>query len=195
MDEYKELLEDIEKRIGEKRLKHSIRVANTAVDIIEKNELKVDKEKAILAGILHDCAKISDKDILLKLVGEYNIKLDEVLIVNIELIHSILGAEIARKKYKIEDEDILNAIVYHTTGRACMSELEKVIFLADFIEPMRNFSGVERARILAYTDIDEAVLYSLNHTVKYLIEKNLVISIESIEARNYLLINKKEINI
>ena len=108
-----------------------------------------------------------------------------------QIIHSYLGALFAREFYGIDDEDILNAITYHTTGRANMSDLEKIIFLADYIEPLRNFDGVERARELANKDLDAAMYFALNNTLKFLVERDNYIVVETVLARNYY----KEMNI
>lgn len=102
-----------------------------------------------------------------------------------QIIHSYLGALFAREFYGIDDEDILNAITYHTTGRANMSDLEKIIFLADYIEPMRNFDGVEKARELASKDLDAAMYFALNNTLKFLVERDSYIVLETIIARNF----------
>ena len=104
-----------------------------------------------------------------------------------EIIHSFLGAIISEKKYGIEDEDILNAIRFHTTGRENMSDLEKIVFLADYIEPMRNFSGVDKARKLACEDLNKAMMYSLNNTILFLCNKDEYIALDTIKARNYIL--------
>ena len=152
---------EIRDRIGEKRFLHTLRVRDTAIELAKIHN--VDLESAEVAGFLHDCAQI---------------------------IHSYLGALYARELYGIEDEDILNAITYHTTGRANMSDLEKIIFLADYIEPMRNFDGVERARHLAKKDLDAAMYFALNNTLKFLVEHDTYIVPTTVIARNYY----KELN-
>ena len=102
-----------------------------------------------------------------------------------QIIHSHLGRVMAKNLYGIDDEDILNAISYHTTGRPNMSDLEKIIFLADYIEPMRNFDGVDVARKLAKKDLDSTMYFALNNTLKFLVEKDKYIVVETVLARNF----------
>lgn len=171
--------------IGEKRFEHTIRVSEEAQKLAIVHG--VDPEKAKIAGMFHDCAKIRDLDKLLEKCREYNFELTHDMYYSPQIIHSFLGAEIANKRYGIDDIEILDAIRFHTTGRANMSMLEKVIYLADYIEPMRNFDGVERARKLSYEDIDLAMLESLNNTILFLANKMNYIAKYTFDARNYLL--------
>lgn len=174
---------EIRDRIGEKRFLHTLRVRDTALELAKIYE--VDQEKAEVAGFLHDCAKIRDHDELIKSAKEAGLLLTKEMIKAPQIIHSYLGAIYARDLYGIEDEDILNAITYHTTGRANMSDLEKIIFLADYIEPMRNFDGVERARQLAKKDLDAAMYFALNNTLKFLVDHDTYIVPTTVTARNY----------
>ena len=103
-----------------------------------------------------------------------------------DLIHPFLGAEVARREYQVTDEDILNAIRYHTTGRAGMSLLEKIIFIADYIEPNREkFDGLEEARRLAYLDLDMAMKYILESTIAFVKERGRLLHPLSLEALEY----------
>lgn len=174
---------EIRNRIGEKRFLHTIRVKDTAIKLAKIHD--VDVEKAEVAGFLHDCAKIKDKEELMKEAKKNNLLLTKEMMKAPQIIHSYLGALFAREFYGIDDEDILNAITYHTTGRANMSDLEKIIFLADYIEPMRNFDGVERARELANKDLDAAMYFALNNTLKFLVDHDTYIVLETIIARNF----------
>lgn len=146
-----------------------------------------DASKAYLAALLHDCAKdFSDKE-KIKLCKEYGIELDVVLKKQIDLVHSFLGAEMARCEYDIVDKDIINAIRYHTTGRKNMSKLEKIIYIADAIEPYRkNYEGLEKIRSLAYSDLDEAMKFSLKSTIDFNTQKERVIHPLSIQALEFL---------
>lgn len=174
---------EIRERIGEKRFLHTIRVKDTAIKLAKIHD--VDVEKAEIAGFLHDCAKIRDKKGLIKAAKENNLLLNKEMMKAPQIIHSYLGALFAREFYGIDDEDILNAITYHTTGRANMADLEKIIFLADYIEPLRNFDGVERARELANKDLDAAMYFALNKTLKFLVERDSYIVLETVSARNF----------
>lgn len=179
---------EIRDRIGEKRFLHTLRVRDTAIELAKIHN--VDLESAEVAGFLHDCAKIRDHEKLMKAARENKLLLTKEMIKAPQIIHSYLGALYARELYGIEDEDILNAITYHTTGRANMSDLEKIIFLADYIEPMRNFDGVERARHLAKKDLDAAMYFALNNTLKFLVDHDTYIVPTTVTARNYY----KELN-
>lgn len=176
------ILEDI----GEKRYNHSLRVAKTASNLAEIYGL--DEEKAYLAGVLHDCAKYNEKKYIDKLdidISNYPVssETDPVL-------HSFLGAELAKKVYNINDEDLLSAISFHTTGKANMSKLEKIIFIADAIEPARDFKGIEDIRKESVVNLDETMLMLLDSSIKFLISKKSTINPLSIEARNYLIEEK-----
>lgn len=176
------ILEDI----GGKRYNHSLRVAKTASNLAKIYGL--DEEKAYLAGVLHDCAKYNEKKYIDKLdidISNYPVssETDPVL-------HSFLGAELAKKVYNINDEDLLSAISFHTTGKANMSKLEKIIFIADAIEPARDFEGIEDIRKESVVNLDETMLMLLDSSIKFLISKKSTINPLSIEARNYLIEEK-----
>lgn len=149
-----------------KRFKHTQGVAEESAKLA--NLYGANVEKAYIAGLLHDCAKCIPTDEKLKYCKKYDVKLDDILENNPDLTHSFLGAKIAEKEYGIEDNDILNAIAYHTTGRADMSLLEKIVYIADFIEPNRNyFEGLDEIRKLAYIDIDKTMVEILRKTIVY----------------------------
>jgi predicted HD superfamily hydrolase involved in NAD metabolism len=105
---------------------------------------------------------------------------------NPNLSHSKIAAKIMERDYGVTDEDMINAVSYHTTGRANMSRLEKIIFLADAIEPRRNYPSVERLRELAYEDLDEACIYSLQHTVEYVRGKGNYLDEDTVRALEFL---------
>lgn len=175
--------------IGIKRFEHSLRVMETSIKLANRYNFSV--EKAAIAGLLHDCGKLKGETNLLKVSSDFGIILDSMTKCNSELIHSILGAAIAEKEYGIKDQEILRAIRYHTTGRENMSLLEKIVYIADLIEPGRSFEGVDKLRRLVLEDLDKCLLYSLDNTLKFLIEKKKLIHIDSIKARNYLLIQTR----
>jgi nicotinate-nucleotide adenylyltransferase len=163
---------------------HSIGVADEAESLAKTHG--IDPEKAYTAGLLHDCAKDLGKDKSFELCYKYGVALDEVLTAQPDLIHSFLGAAVAKEEYGIDDCDILNAIRHHTTGRAEMSELEKIIYLADFFEPSRKpFDGMDKMRALAYESLDKAMRFALNHTIEYNNKKNRLIHPLSIQAAEY----------
>lgn len=161
---------------------HSLRVADFAKSLALK--YNQDPDKAYLAGFYHDCMKIRDKDQLKKEAEAYGLAWTAEFEEAPQVVHGFLGALVAEKRYGIQDQDILNAIRYHTTGRPGMSDLEKIIYLADYAEPERNFDGVEEARKDISKSLDLAMLKSLNRTLKFLIDKNIYMTSQSVEARN-----------
>ncbi|NLN14459.1 MAG: HD domain-containing protein [Tissierellia bacterium] len=179
------ILENLRKDLGEDRLKHVLRVVDVARELARVHG--VDIKKAETAALFHDCAKFQNKNNLLKSANDFDIILDDIMMRNTELIHGPLGAKIAETKYKIKDEDILKAIAYHTTGRKNMSKLEKLIYIADYIEPGRKFEGIERVRKLAFEDLDKSILLAMDQTIIFLIKNDKLISIDTLDARNHLL--------
>lgn len=181
----KNIQEKIIKDIGENRFKHSLRVKDTAIKLAKKNN--IDTRKVELAAIFHDCAKIPNKDQLLKKANDFNLTLDEYMKENHELIHAHLGAVMAEKLYGINDVEILNAIKYHTTGRENMNMLEKIIYMADYIEPNRNFPGVEEIREMAFKDINKSLLMAIDRTIIFLIQNKKLLQLDTIKLRNKLI--------
>ena len=174
----------LKENLTEKRFKHSLQVAKEAKSLaIEHN---VDEEKAFLAGLIHDCCKCFPLPKIYETCEKYNFILDEVLKKQPDLAHSFLGYYVAKDVYNVKDEDILNSIKYHTTGKENMSELEKIIYIADYIEPTRvYFDGAYKARELAYEDLDKAMCYILKNTIDFNVKKGRMIHPLSIEAYNY----------
>lgn len=172
------------KNLEEKRYEHTIGVADTAACLAMRYGYNV--EKAYVAGLLHDCAKCIDNDKKIQLCKKYKVKLTKVEIENPFLIHAKLGAALAKEKYDVDDEEILSAIQYHTTGKENMSLLEKIIFSADYIEPGRKMIlGLEEIRNTIFIDFDKAVYIILENTIKHLNNKNQIIDETSLSAYNY----------
>lgn len=175
--------------LPERRFIHSIGVANCAVKLSEI--YNYDKDKSYIAGITHDCAKYLNKDEVNYYVNKYKIELDELETDNLALSHSLIGSYIAKYELNIKDEDIINAIKYHTTGKKDMSLLEKIIYMADLIEENRDYPGVELLRELTYSGkLDKALLLSFNNTIKLVLDRNQLVHPRTVEARNYILKNK-----
>lgn len=175
------------------RYRHTIGVAKECVQLAKR--YGADSDKAYMAGLLHDCAKCMTDEEKLNLCDKYGMVLDDILKKQPDLTHSFLGAEVAKREYGITDEEILNAIAYHTTGRENMTLLEKIVFIADYIEPNREyFDGLDEVRELAYKDIDKAVLTSLENTINYNILKNRIIHPLGMAACEYLKTTLKEEN-
>jgi predicted HD superfamily hydrolase involved in NAD metabolism len=166
---------------------HSVNTMMEAVSLAE--HYGENKETAAVAGLLHDCAKqLSDSETL-EYCKANGIEPGIVEKSQVFLLHGTVGAIIAKEKYGIRDEVILNAIRYHTTGCAEMSMMDKIIYLADYIEPGRTHSGVENVKKLAYVDINKALICAFNNVIEFVIEQNGLIHQLTVEARNSILIN------
>ncbi|MBP5427213.1 MAG: bis(5'-nucleosyl)-tetraphosphatase (symmetrical) YqeK [Clostridiales bacterium] len=182
---YDEIYKAMKEKMSEKRFKHVLGVVETAKMLA--NLYDEDIEKAKIASILHDCAKEYTKEEMERLCTYYSYHGDDFISKEPALLHSKVGAILASATYGVSDEDVLNAISYHTTGRKDMTMLEKIIFIADYIEPSRSFEGVENIRKLAFRDIDLAVFEALENILLHLIEEKSFIHIDTLYARNDLL--------
>lgn len=178
----------VENQIAGPRFEHTKGVAAAAVQLAEQYGAKPDK--AELAAIFHDYAKLKPisemKEIIL---GE---AMDARLLdYNPELWHGPAGMVLAAREGGVTDQDILLAIRYHTTGRAGMGLLEKIVYLADYIEPGRSFPGVEEVRALARENLDAALVRALGNTISFLISKGQPVFPDTFEAYNDVLLNIK----
>lgn len=171
----------------ESRYNHTVGVVNTAIELAEIHG--EDKFKAEIAALSHDIGKNMKVDDLRKLIKEECIALTIDEEKNIQIWHAIVAPILGKKIFKIEDEEILSAMRWHTTGKENMSKLDKIIYLADLIEPSRKFDGVDELRKLAKEDLDIAMIKALTHTIRYLLDKDLAIDGNTFKARNYLLYN------
>lgn len=163
----KKIRKKLEKSLDSKRYEHTLGVAYTASALAMCNQ--ADVEKALVAGLLHDCAKCLSNEKRIEICKKNHIPITDIEKKNPFLLHAKAGKYLAQKQFHIEDEDILNAILYHTTGRPQMSMLEKIIYVADYIEPGRKHApNLPEVRKLAFRDIDAALLQILNDILKYL---------------------------
>lgn len=167
-----------------KRMPHVLGTEREAVRLAER--YGADVTKARIAALLHDCTKKLDMDEQLALCRQYAIPLDELEQKALKLLHSKTGAAIARDVFAADDE-IYNAILYHTTGKPDMTLLEKIIYLADYIEPTRDFPGVETLRRTVYEDLDRGLLLGLTMTIDEMEEMGNPVHHMTRDARDYLL--------
>ncbi|MGL4847551.1 MAG: bis(5'-nucleosyl)-tetraphosphatase (symmetrical) YqeK [Clostridium sp.] len=182
----KEIIYDyLKNNLKENRFIHTLGVASVSKKLAEA--YGEDIEKAELAGLLHDMCKNMPKEEMAKLIEENNIQLTLSEKKTTELWHSIVAPIMAKEKFNIKDEEILSAIRFHTTGKEDMSKLDKIIYIADMIEPSRRFDGVDEIRKEVLEDLDKGVLKGMNHTIRFLLEKNGMIDENTIKGRNYLL--------
>lgn len=189
MIELEKIKKDLEEVLSEKRYNHSLGVADEAVRLAE--HYGADRDKAYVAGLVHDCAKeIENAKAKAMLTEKYGLTIDPIAMCTHKLLHGPLGACIAQKEFEIYDAEILDAIKYHTTAKANMSLLTKIIYIADYIEPNRDFDGVEELRTIAYEDIDKAILVGIDFTLDELLARGNMFHPDTVHARNWLLLHK-----
>ncbi|MBR4443622.1 MAG: nicotinate-nucleotide adenylyltransferase [Clostridia bacterium] len=167
------------------RLSHTLSVAETAVRLAAR--FGENPCQAHLAGMLHDCAKGLDAPALLRLIRAGGVPADELELSMPALLHAPAGAVLAREEYRVGDEAVLSAIRWHTTGRRNMTKLEKIIYLADMIEPEReDFPGLSEIRALALKDLDRAVSLAAARSAAYVAEQGRTLHPNTMElAREY----------
>ena len=174
-------LATIKPRMPEKRYIHTIGVMETAIHLA--NKYGEDSKSAETAAIIHDIAKYADVEWMRRIVKENGLDV-RLADWGSEILHGPVGAWIAETEFNITNEDILNAIRFHTTGRAGMSKLEKIIYIADMIEPNRKFDGVENLRKMADEDLDLAMKACISHSIGFLVYTEQPIYPLSIECFN-----------
>ena len=166
-----------------KRIPHVLGTEQEAIRLAER--YGGDVEKARVAALLHDCTKKLDMAGQLELCRAYGIELDELEQKALKLLHAKTGAAIARDVFGVDDE-IYHAIWWHTTGHAGMTKLEKIIYLADYIEPSRDFPGVEELRRVCYEDLDKGLLMGLEMTIEEMTAMGNPVHRATVEARDAL---------
>ena len=173
----------LSKILKRKRLNHTMLTACEAVKLAYRHG--VDTEKARMAALLHDCIKLPNKE-LLEYCAEHCYDLTEEEKNNPYLIHSRLGAVLACEEYGVKDPEILQAIKNHTLGRVGMSMLDRIIYVADKIEPSRDFEGVDEIRDIAYNDINRAMLLVMRHSADYTLKSGRAINPSTQAVMDYL---------
>lgn len=173
------LSKKLKKTLKKNRYIHSLGVAFTAANLagIYSDEEQPDKfiAKAMIAGLLHDCARCYSDDELLKIAEKNNLPIYNAQRNNPSLLHAAVGVIVAENEYGITDKEILSAIQTHTTGIPAMSLLQKIIFVADYIEPGRKFhNALTKIRYLANTDLNKCVCEICNNTINYVKSKNQI---------------------
>lgn len=179
----------IRSKLNADRFNHSLNVADSAKELALR--YGADADKAYTAGLLHDVMKNASPEEQLGVLSEAGIELMPVDRENKKLWHAIAGAAYVKFVMGIDDRDIIRAVRYHTTGRAGMSLLERVVYLADYISADRNYNGVEDMRRLCQADSDEAILYALTFGIPDLVSKGRVIHPDSIDLYNEVIIKKQ----
>ena len=158
----------LKKELDDDRYRHTLGVMYTAASLSMRYAPQKLEETQV-AGLLHDCAKCIPNDKKLRLCERYNLPVTEIERSAPSLLHAKLGAYLAKERYHIQDEEILGGIRWHTTGKDNMTLMEKIIFLADYIEPGRwKAQHLDAIRQMAFTDLDRAVYLTLHDTLNYL---------------------------
>lgn len=182
-------LEIVKPHLTDHRYTHTIGVMETAIQLAKQEG--IDQGKAELASIFHDYAKFRPKEEMRQLIKEQNLG-DDFLNYGDELLHAPCGAYWVKHEVGISDEEVLSAIRCHTTGKPVMTTLEKVVFLADYIEPGRHFPGVEEVREVAAKDLNYACIMSLRNTMAFLMKKNQLVYPDTLAAYNHLITERKK---
>lgn len=178
----KKIRKKMEKTLDAKRFEHTLGVAYTAASLAMRYD--EDITRALTAGLLHDCAKCINNEKKIAICEKHNIPINEVERENPFLLHAKVGSYMAMKQFNIHDQDIINAILNHTTGRPGMSSLEKIVYIADYIEPGRKQApNLQLIRKLAFQDLDRALVKILGDTLQYL--ENTGIPIDAMTQKTY----------
>ena len=186
--ELEHIRKSLEKTLSEKRYRHILGVEEVCYDLAVI--YGCDTLKARTAGLLHDCAKHLSDEELISECRKFNLHITEAEIKAPYLLHAKVGAAYAKEFYKVTDENILNAIISHATGRPGMSKLEKIVYVADYIEPNRRpIPMLDKARELAYEELDEAVIFISKRILEYLKSKGAFIDPLTQETYDYYVNN------
>ncbi len=187
--EVSEAIEKVKEKLSTKRFSHTMRVYDEAVKLAEIHQVPLRQVQ--LAAIFHDYCKNDTSDSLQEAIIYYDLPKD-LLQFNQELWHGPVAAMKVKHKYGIKEDSIIHAIYYHTAARRNMGLVEKVIYVADYIEPARNYPGVEEVRELAKRNLNQAVLQALKNTIIFLLQRNEKIYPDSFDAYNELSQYEKE---
>ncbi len=180
-----EIVAILECRLSEHRLQHSLAVAQAARELAQI--FGEDTELAYKTGLLHDYAKGIPAPELITMASDHDLIEDEIEKKVPDLLHAPVGAWQLQTELGIEDPAVLEAVKVHTMGSLAMSKLDKIIFLADMIEPGRDYPGQQRLACLAGRDLDQAMLYGLDATIRYCLDQGRILHPRTILVRNHFL--------
>ncbi|GMB00661.1 bis(5'-nucleosyl)-tetraphosphatase (symmetrical) YqeK [Pelosinus sp. IPA-1] len=186
--DYEQMIAQLSKILTPKRLQHSIGVSETAEELA--GIFGCDKGKARVAGLLHDVAREIPVDELLSRAEAFGIVMSDIERAEPILLHAFIAAKLAQSDFCINDAEIFQAICLHTIGGLHMSLLDKIIYVADAIEPGRQYEDLEELRAIARIDLDKALLMTLDQSIQYILKRGGLLHPATIEARNELLIKK-----
>ena len=178
-------------RLSSKRFAHTLGVVDMAKRLANHYGVRIDQ--AEMAALLHDAMKECSLEAMQDMVQQAQIPVDKEMLSNGALLHGPAGAAYAKLELQIQDESICEAIRVHTLGSTHMSVLDKIIFLADYIEPNRDFPGVEELRTLAFQDLNAAVVRAYDGTIRHLLDQGLSIHVDTIRGRNSVLLERSDV--
>ena len=182
-EQIKRMQQKLKKHLDEDRYEHTLGVMYTAGALAMRYQENI--RSALIAGLLHDCAKCIPTNKKFKMCSKYHLEVSETERSNPSLLHAKLGAYLAEKKYHVRDEAILSAITFHKTGKPAMSLLEKIVYVADYIEPgRRELPNMAEIRRLAFENIDECIYQILQDSLNYLNTRN--ITVDPMTEKTYL---------
>lgn len=179
----------VKAKLSPRRFEHSLRVVDTALEMVGSSG--VNRDKVAVAALLHDFAKDLPPGEMLALARQQGLVTCRAEEVQPDLLHGPVGAYLCHHELKVADEDVLQAIRYHTTGCVEMRQLDIIIYLADLIEPGRTYKGSEELRRLCRVDLKAALLYAFDATLRYVLNRKLLVHPMTVEARNWLLLSHR----
>lgn len=180
-----EIKENLRQMLTPKRYQHSINVMDASIVLAEK--YGCDRDKAALAGLVHDCARELDKKETLNICSKYGIIPDKIMQNQPELLHGVAGSYLARELFGIECEEVLTAVANHTMGTEGMDKLSSIVFLADYIEAGRVYPGVEEIRKAAMDSLFKGIVAGLDNTITYILKKGGLLHPQTVITRNWAL--------
>ena len=181
-ERWQTLLSEVSSKLSVQRMEHTLRVVNVAAKLAE--QYKQDIHLASLAALFHDYAKELRKEEMKKILLDNGRQ--DIINLAVPIWHAPVGAYLIKERYPF-GEHIFDAVFYHTTGRQHMTELEKIVFLADYIEPKRYFPKLYEIRKLTWVNLDQAMYVALNTIIEKLLNNHFIIAEITVEARNYFL--------
>ena len=182
IDEYRAVIKE---RLSDYRFYHSLCVAESAKELAKR--YGADEHKAEVAGILHDVCKEEELDTQLEIIKNAGMSISDFEKKNKKFYHQISGSAYAKSVLGIEDEEILSAIRYHTTGKADMTLMQEIIYLADFISADRDYADIDKIRAEAEKGKEYGMLYATAYTIKSVVKKRKFLHPDTVEAYNWLL--------
>ena len=190
MYQVKDKIAFLERNLSQKRFKHSCNVARAAQQLAQ--QYGGDMEKAYFAGLVHDICKEMPYEEQYRLMTAGNFRPDLAELHSRKLWHGIAGAYFLQTEFSVNDADILNAVRFHTVGRANMSLLEEIIYMADMISEERDYKGVDKMRRLAQKSLQSAMLEALRDAIASVMKKEGLLPTYTIEAYNYYMMKSTE---